>query len=656
MYPPEIPEFEFGADYAPYDPATDSGLLVAKDHFWVEVYQPGSWLPLDPSFPSARPGEAYAQALARYEEVPAEYFQRLRVSLKQELQGGEIAELGSLDEPVVNLGLRPLSLIIHRIPKSSAEKGKKPRSASESMGGLGGSLAGGEAKKQADAPAPKLVAVEYQRRLFVRGDYEPWESTLVAEQDRDGFIAREWLEFDITVPGSEAIRTEREIFRYNSASAKEPRAVRHYSISIVPGPMNGQWLDAERPRVAAQLELGDWERELREANRAEPGSKAAATMAPILRTHGDLAGIGGGHLVGLTYALESDTISRQVAWTNGVTLLWPIPRILITSIETESLDSGGTESRVTLDLRLDRIQSIPYPGVPVRTAQLFQTGRGLQNTILEGAVIAGATGLRTPITTAVLMTKAGADGTPLLSIGPANADALDRIERLPPRCHELMEEALDSGHDIIVPQRAASLAGRDRWGWWQVNRETGEVIGVMEDGQHQSSTNYTLSLSKVGLDDDMGFAIGAIIGANSTLFAISGLMLKYGETNAAMISEVEKYVKSIMCSSCASKAGVSAGASGGVSAGNDCFSVEKKVEAEITAGVTVSFCESYQKGFACASGILLQGLRGGKGGGVAATAGGQIGMSGQLNCSKGFAGLKVDDKGYSTNGENRIRD
>jgi hypothetical protein len=655
MYPPEIPKFNFGADYAPYDPAADSSLLVAKDHFWVEMYQPDSWLPLDPSFPSARPGEAYAHALARYEEVPAEYLQRLKVSLKQELQGGEIAELGSHDEAVVNLGLRPLSLIIHRVPKSSADNDKKPRSASESMGGLGGSLAGGGAKKQAEAPAPKPVAVEYQRRLFVQGEYEPWASTLVAEQDRDGFIAREWLEFELTVPGSEAIRTEREIFRYNPASAKEPQAVRHYSISIVPGPINEHWLEAERTRVGAQLELGDWERELRKANRAKPGSKAAATIAPILKTHGDLAGINGGHLVGLTYALESDTMSRQVAWTNGVTLLWPIPRILITGIETESLESGGTESRVTLDLRLDRIQSIPYPGVPTRAAQLFHTGRGLQNTTLEGAVIAGATGLRTPVTTAVVMTKAGTDGTPLLSIGPANADALDLLERLPPRCHELIEAALDSGHDIIVPQRAASLAGRDRWGWWQVNRETGEVIGVMEDGQHQSSTNYTISLSKVGLDDDSGFAIGGIIGANSTLFVISGLMIKYGETSAAMISEVEKYVKSIMCSSCVSKAGASAGASGGVSAGNDCFSIEKKVEAEINVGAKVSFCESYQKGFSCASGLLLQGLRGGKGG-AAATAGGQIGVSGQLNCSKGFAGIEASDSGYSVNGKNQIRD
>ena len=635
MYPPDVPDTDFGTDYAPYQPEEDPKLGAAVDHFWVEVYQPGNWLPADPSFPRAALGEAYAHAKARYDEIPDKYHQTLSISLKQELRDGNVTELGSLEEPVARLGLKPLSLIIHRVPKSANEERKKPRGTGGTIGGMGGSLAGGKPEPQVEDEAPKLVAVEHQRRLFIDGEFVPWEGTLVAEQERAGFIKREWLEFEVSLPGAPPVRTQRELYRHWSGGPQEPQAVRHYAISVIPGPVTDDWLHAERGRIGATLDLEKWQRELRKASNVEAGSKIAASLAPTLREHGDFAGIVGGHLVGLTHAATSDELSRQIAWSSGVAVIWPIPRILITSVETEELDGGGTESNVTLDLRLDRVQSVPYPGVPERSAKLFQTARGLKNTALEGSVLSRATGMDIPVTAAVVMIKAAADGTPVLTIDPANAAHLSNIEGLPAHSTALITDALRGGHDIIIPQRAARLAGRDRWGWWQVNRDTGEVIGVMEDGQHQATTNYTFSLSKVGLDDNSGFVIGGIIGANSTLFTISGLMLKYGETSPAMIVEVEAYVKSIMCRSCPSKAGISVGASAGAGAGNDCFNIEKRVEKQIGASASISFCESYQEGFSCASGMLLQGLTG------SVSAGAQAGVSVQVNCEKAFGGIKV---------------
>lgn len=653
LYPPTAPELTLGSDFDPYDPNGDPSLHAARDHFWVEVFQPGAWLPLDPSFPRARPGEAYAKARSRHDDIPLKFFQRLKVSLWQELRDGKKSELGSLDETVAALALKPLALIIHRTPKAAAEGSKKPRGTAGTLGGLGGSLAGGTPDETEEDAGSEIVGVEHQRQVYVNGAFVPWQNTLVAEQERAGYIAREWLELEVFVPGSAPVRARRDLYRHRSDGPQEPQAVRHYAISVVPGPITDDWLEEERARTGVVLDLEKWKRDLRKATKLEPDSQAAATLAPNLREHGNLAGIGGGHLVGLAYAAASDEMSRQVAWANGVEVIWPIPRILITSVETEDLDDGGTESYVTLDLRLDQVQSVPLPGFPTRAARLFQTARGLQNTVLEGTVLSHATGLKTPVTTAVVMIKAADDGTPLLTIDSANAGQLADLKTLPEHSSELITEALRSGHDVIVPQRAARLGKRDRWGWWQVNRDTGEVVGVMDDGQHQASTNYTFSLSKVGLDDRSGFAIGAIIGANSTLFTISGLMLKYGETSPQMIAEVENYVKSIMCRSCPSKAGISAGASGGISAGNDCFKVEKKIAASIGASAKISFCESYQEGFACASGLLLQGLTGG--GGAKASLGGQAGVSMQVNCESKFRGVKVDDSGYSVNGKNQIK-
>ena len=127
LYPPVVPKPALGSEFAPYEPIEDPALLAAADHVWVEVYQPGTWLPLDPSFPRAQPGEAYAAAKSRYDEIPQSLFQTVTMTLWQELRDGSTSKLGSLEETVAALGLRPLSLIIHRIPKSARDDSKKSR-------------------------------------------------------------------------------------------------------------------------------------------------------------------------------------------------------------------------------------------------------------------------------------------------------------------------------------------------------------------------------------------------------------------------------------------------------------------------------------------------------------------------------------------------
>ena len=652
LYPPDVPAWELGPEYAPYDPASDTALAgPARDHFWVEVFQGADWLPLDPSFPRAVPGEAYAEARSRFERPPDDVWQTVTVALMEETRGKGARELGRFEGRVADVGLRPMALTIRRVPKAEPGPAQKRKGAKETIGGLGGALSGRSPKEEpAEGTEPRLVAIEYQRELHVGDDVLSWTPTLVAEEERAGYMRREWLVFTVGAPGAEPLRLERTLYDAEAADAPaEPPAARHYSIAVVPGPVYHDWLRRERERVAGVLDLKRWGRDLVRASGYAPGSDEAGAAAADLKRRGDLAGLAAGHLVALTYAAESDSINRRVARSNGVALLWSTPRILVTTVEVESLDADRAEARVTLDLRLDRVAAVPYPGAPARAAPLFQVARGMQSSILEGAVIARATGLATPVTTAVLTVESLAGATPLLAIGPENSDALGELEGLPPRCERMMQDALARGRDVIVPQKPTKLAGRERWGWWEVDPATGAVIGVMDDGQHQASTNYTLSLERVSLDDRMGFAIGAIVGATGTLFTISGLMLEYGAATPAMIQEVEAYVKSIMCSSCASKAGASAGASGGVSYGGDCLKWEKSIKQKVGASVSVSFCEQYQAGFTCASGMLLRGLKGESIDDSSFGIGGDIGVSGQLNCEKGSAGVNVNEGGVKVN-------
>jgi hypothetical protein len=128
----------------------------------------------------------------------------------------------------------------------------------------------------------------------------------------------------------------------------------------------------------------------------------------------------------------------------------------------------------------------------------------------------------------------------------------------------------------------------------------------MDSGLHAGMAEYTLSSEKVWLNPNMGFALGMVVGADSTLFTISALMLEYGESSPAMIKAVESYLKNVLCHSCP-KAEAKAGASitdTGYCLKNEVWKKEKSAKVEI------NFCAKYVEGFKCAAGLLLHGVSG----------------------------------------------
>jgi transglutaminase-like putative cysteine protease len=72
------------------DPVNDATLIVlASDHWWVEAYLPDSgWTDLDPTYPQATAGQAFATPLNdgtdRAADVPSGVHHTLRVRLKRE--------------------------------------------------------------------------------------------------------------------------------------------------------------------------------------------------------------------------------------------------------------------------------------------------------------------------------------------------------------------------------------------------------------------------------------------------------------------------------------------------------------------------------------------------------------------------------------------
>src|SRR5690606_19567534 len=152
LYPPALPEIDLPAELDPFALQNDAAVAaVAADHVWLEVDQGnGSWLPLDPSFPRAVAGEAYAKAAERLDVLPDSLYQRLSLILQEETAGGDIREAGRFEAPVAALGQTTLSLAIQGARQLPAEE---PPARGNPLGGLGGALAGGAPAAEEQKPA-----------------------------------------------------------------------------------------------------------------------------------------------------------------------------------------------------------------------------------------------------------------------------------------------------------------------------------------------------------------------------------------------------------------------------------------------------------------------------------------------------------------------
>ena len=218
-------------------------------------------------------------------------------------------------------------------------------------------------------------------------------------------------------------------------------------------------------------------------------------------------------------------------------------------------------------------------------------------------------------TTAILFRKAQDEGINISVLTKENFGSFKPA--LPENVSALIGDALKKEKVVIIPDRFVAIGGKKRWGWWEVTPENGKMIGVMDDGLHSAMAEYSIQSSHIQLNDAMGFVIGGITGASSTLFTVSAMILKYGSVTEQMIKEVEQYLKSSLCFCPKAGASAEAGAGGSMSVKAGCF--EKELlsfgkKGKVGAGVSVgSFCEAFVKGFQCASGMILAGMRGGGG-------------------------------------------
>jgi len=596
IFPPaKAPSYKSGTPIS--DPAADRSLVAAvKRHFWVRLEEGDGWIDLDPSFPSAEPGRAFAELADSHD--PADEALGVKVSVWVGRRVGSSSDPEPVfrwDGTLADVANKPVSLtVMTEYRGGEAEAKEKEEEAGGGVGGLFGGLSGGTsgAKKKpaGDAEAYLKVALMAGEDGLADGEAAAAEGT---EIRLNLGIKFESLGEVVSFPGS-------VIFKAVLGRADAPLFQRHALLITGDRIPASTWKDDVTAVSAA-----DARSEAKaEADKIRAALKAKKATAKTLSSGVELeARLGSdlGHLMNMIFASTSDDQTEKQAAALSVASWYAVPRVIVTSFS-----GSGERTEATIDLRQDRVESVALPGQGWGMSQAFQYGRGVMESILEGKLLSLLTG-KPALTTAFIMEEAARKKVPIRMFSSLEIDQVKALG-LAPEVQGLIEGTLaSSGRIVMVPEKPIAWEGRPRWGWWEVDPRTRETIGVLDTGLHQAMLEHTILQEKGAMSTKMGAVLGAMVGAVDTYWLLMGMILKHGELTKEALLEAKAYMKdiqSVMCPGFEKK--ISIEASVNLIDIEDCFKYDFEIyKAEAGVSISQGWCDQFAKGFACASTSIL---------------------------------------------------
>jgi hypothetical protein len=578
--------FSYKKDVPVSIPVEDPRLIAAvKHHFWVQKADGDNWVDLDPSFPGAEPGQAFAPVQNTFEPTDEALKTRVSIVLEYtEADFGEPQPVLSWEGKMEEVANQPLSLTVVAEFQKAAEESEEE---DEAAGGVFGAL-GGESSKKKKGETRETVS--YNAALMLSGEgaadgqFSPGK----------GEIARLVLKMKFESLDEVVSESERILFERTEKRAEAPIFQRH-AILIAPNRIPAEVWQNRLNAVSDKNLLADVKSQVEQIKKSLKSKKVDRSTLEKSADLEQKVGPELGHLLNMIFASTSDDQTEQEGSALSVFSYYQVPRILIASFAGDQEKAGAS-----FDLRQDRVEAVPLPGQALNMKRTFLYGRGVMESILEGKLLERLTG-KPALTTAALMQEAAQKKIPIRSYSSLEKENLRKIGP-PGSVAERIFSVLDSGRVVIIPEKGVQWEGQERWGWWDVDPRTMETIGVMDTGLHQAVLERTILDSKGAVESKMGFVIGAIVGAVDTQWMIAGMVLEYGEITKAALLEAKAYMqelKTLMCPSLEKK--VSEGVT--IIDIEDCWSLELAVDAGIE--IKMGWCENFVKGFACASTQIL---------------------------------------------------
>ncbi|MFQ5721595.1 MAG: transglutaminase domain-containing protein, partial [Candidatus Aminicenantales bacterium] len=381
---PEKKNFGYSKDVLLSFPAQDRRLIQAvKDHWWVQIYKNDQWLDLDPSFPEAKIGQAFAPLAETFDSVDEDFFPTITISLeiekgvfkKRKILNPETETVleweGSIKE-VVN---KPLTLKI----VASFQTAEEEEEESGGLGGLFGGLSGGE-KKASDEKSKKIEVIYHAHLIVNQKEVEEGSFSQIipasSKQKVKETITKVALNFQFENPEGTTTSIERLLFQKNKRSQR-PDYVQRHSILITANDIPQEAWAKDLKKVLGKERLESLKKELEEIKAGLKEEKNINKLYDKSISLEDEVGPRAGYLINMIFASTSDQISYSLGQALSVFSYYSKPRIIINTFE-----GTGDQLKVYLDLRQDSKQAVAFPGQAARMSETFLYGRGIIDSIL----------------------------------------------------------------------------------------------------------------------------------------------------------------------------------------------------------------------------------------------------------------------------------
>jgi uncharacterized repeat protein (TIGR01451 family) len=222
---------------------------------------------------------------------------------------------------------------------------------------------------------------------------------------------------------------------------------------------------------------------------------------------------------GSSFLSLSDATTTDVARSALTKAYFDSPRLILSSIHFKNSIAGQNRlmsmASFELDLRRDQTRIIAFPGQAASTSVVVNAVRGIVESVVERNTLAIflPQELTTIQNTTNAFDAAQAQGIPLILITPDDPTELDALA-VSLEAKARIRAAIGQGKGVVIPARAVVLNGKESIAWYEIDPETGEVIGVTENGAHGADGTANeggipvLVIGAIG-----GLAAGLLLGA-----------------------------------------------------------------------------------------------------------------------------------------------
>ncbi len=480
-----------------------------QDHWWVQLKKEGGWMDLDPTLPDSRPGQTIADIENTYEpdELDDQLFHSIQIRVvAEQWKNGSFQQ-----HTVLEYTLRPSELfgkriVLHHLPlnwppdkklfnaenpiqflkttiinlnqwhaileidgeKTSEsyltaagsiseepirEAKKGAQGGGGGLGGLFGGLAGSSAKKE---------------------DLSENKSHLTAE----------WVEYKIYSPGSNFHTIRREIFDLIGPARRKKSDIDKLEISK-------KQKISRNLMILGQIEILPQVCQLSQNFIEELSARKLLSYREIFLD-----------LIKEQNTLQPEDIIDQLAQIN------PFPALLYNLalnrfrlskfnhevyLDSPNIFTYNTFLQEDTNGELVEYQRLDIVANEIAVCQeasenpfLIQLEQGILDTNAEAQDMMNEKWVEN---TAILFTKSKQQDISWLLIQDAEESAWKQIQ-ISPDIRVRIEQQLAQGFWALVPIKAISLYGRKVVGWWRLNPQTGNILGIGENSMGQALTEY----------------------------------------------------------------------------------------------------------------------------------------------------------------------